>query len=167
MNKTNYPERPVLIVDDEESVILSLSTCLKANGIRNIISCTDSRNVMDLVHSHDFEVILLDLSMPYTPGYELLCEIHESYPHIPVIIITGTNEVKTAVDCMKAGAFDYMVKAIEENRLVSGVKRAIEIRNLKREYEDLKAKLITKKLTNPQIFSNIITRNDMMHSIFL
>ena len=167
MNTNLFPDNPILIVDDEESVIMSLSNTLKSNGINNIISCQDSRDVMGLISSTELEVILLDLSMPHIPGAELLYEIHDSYPHIPVIIVTGTNEVITAVDCMKAGAFDYMVKAVEENRLVSGIKRAIEIRKLKREYSDLKAKLMADKLTCPQAFTHILTQNKMMHSIFL
>lgn len=167
MSTKLLPERPILIIDDEESVIMSLTTSLKANGINNIIDCKDSRDVMGIVNSAELEVILLDLSMPYIPGHELLKKIHDGYPQIPIIIITGTNEVQTAVDCMKAGAFDYMVKAIEENRLVSGVNRAIEIRSLKREYSDLKTKLITNKLNYPQAFSHIVTQNKMMHSIFL
>ncbi len=167
MNTNLFPDNPILIVDDEESVIISLANTLKSNGINNIISCQDSRDVMRLISSTEFEVILLDLSMPHIPGAELLYEIHDSYPHIPVIIVTGTNEVKTAVDCIKAGAFDYMVKAVEENRLVSGIKRAIEIRKLKREYSDLKAKLIADKLNCPQAFSHILTQNKKMHAIFL
>ncbi len=167
MNTELFPDNPILIVDDEESVIMSLTTSLKANGINNIIECMDSRDVKGLVSGAELEVILLDLSMPHIPGKELLSEIHDRYPHIPIIIVTGTNEVKAAVDCMKAGAFDYMVKAVEENRLVSGVKRAIEIRKLRREYSDLKAKLIANKLTCPQAFSHILTQNKVMHSIFL
>ncbi len=167
MSSELFPFHPVLIVDDEESVIHSLSTILKSHGINNIIGCQDSRDVMELVRKSDSEVILLDLTMPHISGNELLSDIHDSYPHIPVIIVTGTNEVKAAVECMKMGAFDYMVKAIEENRLVSGVKRAIEIRRLKREYNDLKAKLILNKLSYPEAFSHIITKNKRMHAVFM
>jgi DNA-binding NtrC family response regulator len=107
------------------------------------------------------------LTMPHISGNELLSEIHDSHPHIPVIIVTGTNEVKAAVECMKAGAFDYMVKAVEEKRLVSGVNRAIEIRKLRREYSDLKAKFMSNKLSYPEAFSHIITQNKRMQTIFL
>ncbi|HEB29603.1 MAG TPA: sigma-54-dependent Fis family transcriptional regulator [Spirochaetes bacterium] len=162
-----FPEDPILIVDDEESVIKGLTTSLRSNGINNLVSCSDSRDVMGIVNSTELEVILLDLSMPNISGNELLSEIHGSYPQIPVIVITGTNEVKAAVDCMKTGAFDYMVKAVEENRLVSGVKRAIEIRKLKREYSDLKEKFIADKINNPRAFSHILTQNKRMQTIFL
>jgi DNA-binding NtrC family response regulator len=167
MSKYSNPDNPILIVDDEEFVISSISNILESNGINNIIGCQDSREVMGLVSSTELELILLDLSMPHIPGADLLEEIHKSYPHIPVIIITGTNEVSTAVSCMKSGAFDYMVKAIEDSRLISGVKRAIEFREFRRAYNDLKEKLIADGLNFPEAFSRILTNNRKMHSIFL
>ena len=158
---------PVLIVDDEESVITSLTTILKSHGITNVIGCMDSREVLSMLKTQDIELILLDLTMPHISGNELLSEVRDWYPHIPVIIVTGTNEVKSAVDCMKMGAFDYMVKAVEETRLVSGVRRAIELRKMKREYLDLKERLMDRKLSYPHAFSLIITQNKRMHAIFL
>ena len=78
----------MLIVDDEESVIMSLNTALQSHGINNVVSCQDSRDVMDLVRGNDLEVILLDLTMPHISGNVLLSEIIDSYPQIPVIIVT-------------------------------------------------------------------------------
>jgi DNA-binding NtrC family response regulator len=167
MDTELFPEHPVLVVDDEEQIIRSLVLVLKSNGITNVLGCQDGREVMRLVSRYDVEVILLDLSMPYLSGIELLSELRENHPHIPVIVVTGTNEVCTAVECMQAGAFDYMVKAVEPNRLVSGVRRAIDIRRIKREYGDLKSKLLGNKLSFPQAFSRIITVSRKMHSIFL
>ena len=80
--------------------------------------------------------------MPHSPGEKLLAEIHQGFPHIPVIVVTGTNEVDAAVGRMKSGAFDHMVKAVEESRLVSGVRLAIEIRSLERQYRDLQKKML-------------------------
>jgi DNA-binding NtrC family response regulator len=122
---------------------------------------------MGLVRSEEPEVILLDLTMPHLAGAELLARIHESHPYIPVIVVTGTNEVRAAVSCMKAGAFDYMVKAVEESRLVSGVSRAIEIRRLKRDYSDLKSRVMKSELSSAAAFSEIVTQNSRMKSIFL
>ncbi|MBA7680960.1 Regulatory protein AtoC [subsurface metagenome] len=167
MDTNLFPANPILIVDDEEAVIQSLTNILKSNGINNIIGCQESRQVMGQVRSTDIEVILLDLSMPHISGGELLSEIHADFPHIPTIIVTASTEVEAAVDCMKAGAFDYMVKAVEENRLVSGVKRAIEIRGLKREFAELRTRFLADRLNHPEAFSQIITQNRQMQSIFL
>ncbi|UCF99244.1 MAG: sigma-54-dependent Fis family transcriptional regulator [Spirochaetaceae bacterium] len=167
MKNTPVPTNPILIVDDEAEVIQVLTAQLRSNGINNLIGCQDSREVMHHLRERDVEVVLLDLSMPHLSGQLLLEQIHEQFPYIPVIIITASNEVQTAVECMKAGAFDYMVKAIEESRLLSGVRRAIEIRELKREYGELRSRFLTGELADPSAFSRIITRNNKMKSIFL
>ncbi len=167
MSSKVFPEYPVLIVDDEEHIVESQVAALRSNGITNIISTSDSREVMELLHDREMELILLDLSMPYISGEDLLSQIRDNFPHIPVIIVTGTNEIDVAVKCMRAGSFDYMVKAVEENRLVSGIKRAIELKDLKREYWELRKRLLSDRLANPQAFAHIITQDRKMQSIFL
>jgi two-component system nitrogen regulation response regulator GlnG len=167
MSTNLNPDNPILIVDDEESAISSISNILESIGLTNIIGCKDSREVMGIISKKEIEVILLDLSMPHIPGADLLVDIHNNYPQVPVIIVTGTDDLSTAVDCMKAGAFDYMVKVVEPSRLISGVKRAIENRKLRREYSDLKEKLIADDLKCPEVFSGILTQNQKMRSIFL
>lgn len=167
MSSKLYPDYPVLVVDDEAHIVESQLNVLRSNGINNIISTTDSREVMGLLHSNEVEVVILDLRMPYISGEDILSQIRDDFPHVPVIIITGTNEIDIAVKCMRAGAFDYMVKAVEESRLVSGVSRAIELRELKREYWDLRKRLLSDRLSNPEAFSRIITQNRKMQSIFM
>ncbi|MGA2615424.1 MAG: sigma-54 dependent transcriptional regulator [Spirochaetia bacterium] len=160
------PENPVLLVDDEQAVIDSLSLMLRSNGIDNIVACTDSRDVMTLIRGREIELVLLDLGMPHLPGSRLLAAIHEEMPQVPVIVVTGTDDVSSAVECMKAGAFDYMVKAVEESRLVSGVRRAIEIRKLSRDYRRLKERMLSPRLAHPDAFSRLVTRNSLMMSLF-
>lgn len=167
MSSKLYPDYPVLLVDDEAHIIDSQVNVLRANRINNLINTTDSREVMGLLHSNEVEVVLLDLNMPYISGEDLMSQIRDDFPHVPVIIITGSSEIDTAVKCMRAGAFDYMVKAVEESRLVSGVRRAIELRELKREYWDLRKRLLSNRLSNPEAFMRIITHNRKMQSIFL
>jgi two-component system nitrogen regulation response regulator GlnG len=167
MSSKLYPDYPVLIVDDEMHVVESQVSVLKANGITNLMSTTDSREVIHLLQSNEVEGILLDLRMPYISGEDLLSHIRDDFPHVPVIIVTGTNEIDVAVKCMRTGAFDYMVKPVEESRLVSGVMRAIELRELKREYGDLRKRLLSDRLSNPDAFRRIITQDRKMQSIFL
>jgi len=166
MSARRTPENPILLIDDEQAVIDSLSLMLRSNGIENIMSCTDSREAMAILRGGEFELVLLDLAMPHVPGKKLLASIHEEMPQIPVIVVTGSNEVSPAVECMKAGAFDYMVKAVEESRLVSGVRRAIEIRKLSRDYRRLKDGMLSPHLARPEVFSSMITQNSVMMSLF-
>jgi DNA-binding NtrC family response regulator len=152
-------------VDDEENALESFEITLNSCGIENIVLCKDSREVRTLLKSRKFEIILLDLTMPYITGEELLPLVVQDYPEIPVIIITGDIEVETAVRCMRIGAFDYMVKPVEEKRLISGIKRAIDCNRLHRENMNLKHQFLYGKLTHPEVFSHIITRNSTMTSI--
>ena len=166
MKGNPFPSSPVLIVDDESLMLRSMSMALRSEGINNLILCEDARKVLKILKEKDIEVILLDLIMPYISGEELLVQIKQDFPDIPVIVITGVQEVETAVKCMKAKAFDYMVKPVERMRLVSGVLRAIEIRELQRENRLLKEYMLTGKLKNPDAFKDIITRSKKMIGIF-
>ena len=124
MSESNQNQLPVLVVDDEVQTLHSCRIVLRSAGISRIICCEDSRKVIDFLYKEEIGVVLLDLSMPHISGDELLPRIREEYPAIPVIIITGANDVDIAVECMRKGSFDYMVKPVEKSRLISGVKRA-------------------------------------------
>jgi DNA-binding NtrC family response regulator len=166
MNTSAYPSLPILMVDDEAQALDSFETSLLLASINNIIRCQDSRDVMRLLSTQEIEVMLLDLSMPHISGAELLSLVTRDFPEIPVIIITGSNDVETAVACMKSGAFDYMVKPVEKSRLISGVKRAIELRELQRENRLLKARVLSGEMEHPEAFSGILTDSEAMRSIF-
>lgn len=166
MNASLYPSLPILMVDDEAQALDSFETVLLFASINNIIRCQDSRDVMPLLSGQEIEVMLLDLSIPHISGEELLSLVTKDFPEVPVIIITGSNDVETAVACMKSGAFDYMVKPVEKSRLISGVKRAIEIRELQRENRLLKTHVLSDQLEHPDAFSEIVTNSETMRSIF-
>ncbi|MEE9169092.1 MAG: sigma-54 dependent transcriptional regulator [bacterium] len=166
MKQAIYPAHPVIIVDDEEHFLLSVVVTLSSNGINNVKECQDSREVMGLVTEQDYSVMLLDLSMPHKSGVDLLPAITQEYPNMPVIMVTAVNEVETAVECMKLGAFDYLVKPVDEARLVTTLKRAIKFRDVQNENTLLKKYLLTDKLDHPDQFAEIITNDKNMRSIF-
>ncbi len=166
MNAAKHPLYPILIVDDEEAILLAIDTTLRMAGLDNVVTCGDSRFVMDLLSRGPAEVVLLDLTMPNLDGQALLTLIGRDFPDIPVIIVTGTVDVDMAVSCMKAGAFDYVVKPVEEDRLLAAVNRAIAFRELKRENFALKQHILSETLEQPEAFQEIITNNTKMLSIF-
>lgn len=166
MKKITFPALPVLIVDDEEQFRLSLMMTLSSNGINNVIECSDSRTVLSRLQEAACEMVLLDLAMPGLSGAKLLPEIVKEYPHLPVIILTAINEVNTAVECMKCGAFDYLVKPVDESRLVTTVRRAAELRQMQDENSRLKEYLLSNTLNKPEAFASTVTQNGSMRSIF-
>jgi DNA-binding NtrC family response regulator len=157
---------PVLLVDDEQHILLASESVLRFAGIREVSSVEDSRRVLPLLEKGDIGVVVLDLFMPYVSGRELLEIMSREYPQIPVIVMTAADEVDTAVDCMKAGAFDYLVKPVENARLISSVKRALEICSLKNQVTQLRDHLLTNRLKHPEAFSSIITASPKMSAVF-
>lgn len=167
MNTPHTNQSAILIIDDEKDVLKSFELTLNSGGFSNLILCRDSREVMPLLsQQRDVEVILLDLIMPYIKGHDLLKSISEKYPEIPVIVITALNNLETAVECMKDGAFDYLVKPVEKLRLNSSVHRAIERSQLTKENKALKKRVLSDTLEYPETFADIATRNPAMLSIF-
>ncbi len=161
-----HPELPILLVDDEEQFLLSVGVTLSSQGYTNYIKCADSRTVMDILAAQSVSIILLDMTMPHISGRELLGRIVREYPHLPVIVVTAVNEVETAVACMKNGSFDYIVKPVDESRLVAAITRALELLQVRRENTRLKETLLSGKLENPEVFRDIITHSTSMRSIF-
>lgn len=161
-----YPETPILIVDDEEHFLLSVEMTLCSNGINNIETCSDSRKVVKLLEKNRYSLVSLDINMPNLSGLDLLQPISDYYPDIPVIMLSAVNDVDKAVTAMKHGAFDYLVKPVHEARLVSAIRRAIDLRQMRQENTLLKHYLLEGELENPEVFSKIITRSNSMESIF-
>lgn len=165
MHSATFPSLTVLMVDDEEHLLISFDTVLRSSGINNIIACRDSREVMSIFARHQIGIMLLDLFMPHMSGEDVLNRVCCDFPEVPVIIITGVDSIESAVRCIKSGAFDYLVKPVEESRLLTSIKRAIDFRELQRENIALKAHIFSNKLNHPEAFSKIVTANETMHSI--
>lgn len=167
MSAKPYPSFAVLLVDDEPAWLRSLPIILERSaGITNVVTCPDSRQVFDLIERHNVGLVLLDHTMPHLSGEELLRLIAERHPQIVTIVISGLNQLETAVQCMKHGAFDYFVKTVEEDRLISGVMRAIRMLELQQENLAVTSHLLSGELTHPQAFSEIITCDRAMQTIF-
>lgn len=161
-----YPLHPVLLVDDELHTLASFDIALRSHGITNTIRCQDSREVAAILARQSVEVILLDLMMPHVTGHDILKEVRRRFPELPVIIVTGVNEVETAVRCIQEGAFDYVLKPVEIERLLPSIRRALEVRQLRRENSRLASSFFEKDPARPEVFSGIITGNEAMKALF-
>ena len=128
MDNSLAPSFPIVVVDDEEAILFSIDTLLRMAGLNNIITCNDSRKVMKIISSQEIEIILLDLSMPHLSGEKVLSMVADKFPDIPVVIITAAANENSAVRCMELGAFDYVIKPLEEAPLVTAVNQAMSFR---------------------------------------
>ncbi len=165
-NSVEYPKDPLLVVDDEVRFLESVAFLLKAEGFTNFKLCGDSREVMLILSSHKVSMMLIDINMSYKAGLNLIPLIIKDFPDLPVIVITGDGRLELAAHCMKGGAFDYIVKPVDENRLLTVIRNVLKFVELKDENTRLRDKLLSKELKNPSAFSTVITGNENMISIF-
>ena len=160
------PIKPILLVDDEEHFLSTAELILNSNRITNVEICKDSSKCLALLKQREYSLVVLDINMPKISGKELLPIILENFPEMVIIIITAINDVENAVECMKLGAFDYLVKPIDEERLLSPIKRGLHFANVRNENLRLRESLFKDTLEFPETFSPIITNSNRMKSIF-
>jgi len=156
----------VLLVDDEEHFLNISKLLLRSSGIKDVLTTSRSTDVLPLLASQPVSVIVLDLHMPEMSGVELLQKIVSDYPHIPVILVTANDEIETVVTCMKKGAFDYIVKPINANSLVTSIRKALDRCVMSNELSSLKQRLLSDYIENPSVFNPIVTGNKKMRAIF-
>lgn len=163
---TDCSQCRILIVDDEENVLRACSSTLKMNGIINVVAEIDSRKVPDLLESEKFDVILLDLYMPHVSGMELLQHIMENHPEIQIIVITAAFEIERAVSCIKSGAFDYLVKPVETDRLLTTIQKAHEHYSLLQQLTQTRDSLLYINKEQHEAFDEIVTQDPAILKLF-
>jgi two-component system, NtrC family, nitrogen regulation response regulator GlnG len=157
---------PILVVDDEPRLLHSVSVALRAAGFPEVVTLDDGKKVAPLLRARPIGALLLDLSMPELSGRALLEQVTADCPDVPVIVLTATNDLETAVACMQAGARDYLVKPVEASRLISALKRVIEVRALEAELLSLKARVLEDTPHERTAFTEIVTHDRSMFAVF-
>ncbi|MBU0464677.1 MAG: sigma-54 dependent transcriptional regulator [Proteobacteria bacterium] len=159
-------ETNIILMDDEQSELDAYSFLLQSMGVKHITTVIDSRKLVPIMKKFNTSVLFLDLNMPHKSGKQVLKEVREKYPHIPVIICTANSDIEMAVECLKLGAHDYLVKPINMNTFGSALRNALEICALRNEVMTLKGLSFAKNLNTPEYFSKIITIDPVMKSLF-
>jgi len=121
----------LLVIDDEESVRYSFRRVFESEEVQVLTAATASEG-LDLVRYHAPDVVVLDLQLPDRSGLELFEQIHADDPKRPVLFITAHGTTETAIEAMKGGAFDYLVKPVDLDRLSKLIERAFEAARLMR-----------------------------------
>ncbi len=166
MDENRNDRLPIVLVDDEAQVLLLYSGMLRSAGIESVVTLDDSRRVLPFLRENRAAAVLTDLNMPFLGGRELLSQLKQEYPEVPVLIVTGVDEIGTAVECMRLGASDYLVKPVEKSRLVSSLQRTLEIARLQDQVSSLTRHLLSEGLRNPGAFEHIVTGSRKMLILF-
>jgi len=157
----------VLIVDDDVAVTNYFMVFLMQTERFEPTVINDSREVENLLQMETFDVVMLDLDMPNVSGMDILTMMQGQNISIPVIILTGANDVDFAVRSMKRGAFDYLTKPVEEEHLIEVLDSAVEHGALSRKTSVLSDSLSPVELANKEAFEHFPSRNTEMIRIFL
>ena len=155
----------ILIVDDETSYLYLLKGLLEQEGYQEIITEQYPENVMQIIESGQIDLILLDVYMPVINGLELLEKINQTNPQIPVIMVTAVDEVDIALKAVKLGAYEYITKPPDIDRLFLTIKRALEQHILEMELDSHRSAVV-KAPPARTYFSDIITSSPLMYKVF-
>ena len=130
----------ILIIDDEKAIRKTLSEILSFEGYK-IDEASDGEEGLKKFRERNYDVVLCDIKMPKIDGIEFLQKAGESNPDVPVIMISGHGNIETAVEAVKTGAYDYISKPPDLNRLLITIRNAMDKSNLVSEAKVLKKKV--------------------------
>ena len=150
----------ILIVDDDSAFRIATVALLEDSGFAVQVASSAPQG-QRMFESHTFDLVLSDLVMEGMNGIELLTWIKERSPETPVMMITGFASVKTAVEAIRLGAYDYITKPCDNDELLIKVRRALEDRKKDREIRHLR-----EELRGTYSFSNIVSQSDSMNLVF-
>ncbi len=156
---------PILVVDDENSYLELVKGLLNDEGYKNVLTENNPLKVMPLLDRTDVDLILLDVYMPEMNGLDLLEKIYAEYPSIPVVIVTAVNEVEIALKAVKLGAYEFITKPPDTDRLFLTIQRALSKRLLESERDSLRKAFIEEKAERI-VFSDLITDSALMYKVF-
>ena len=150
----------ILVVDDEKAVRSALRVNLRRNGWHVDLAPTVD-DALETLRSAPYDLVLTDVRMPGETGLQLLSHIRSSWPDVPVVVMTGHGSVEDAVQAMKDGAADYLIKPVATQELLVVLERALEQKALRAEL-----KLLRQEVTERFGFGNIIGTTPAMVSLY-
>ena len=148
----------ILIVDDEADMLVLLSRIIKEETDHYVITENDSQKALALFRQGHFDLVILDLKMPKISGMELLRKIKQIQPDVSVVIITAYASIETAVDATREGAFDYITKPFQRERILLTIDKVMQWRNIVSENIALREALAKKEIVLPIIGSSPVIK---------
>lgn len=130
----------ILVVDDEKSIRNTMKDILEYEEYE-VVLAENGKEALDAVEANNFDVIFCDIKMPEMDGIEILDKLQKKCPEIPVIMISGHGTIDAVVECIKKGAYDFIEKPLDLNRILITVRNATEKTELVRETKTLKRKV--------------------------
>jgi DNA-binding NtrC family response regulator len=162
--ETEVRRGTVLVVDDEDGVRASLRAIL--DDTCEVLEAGDGVEALAMVTGHDVDLIMLDQRLPGLAGMEILGRVKAYDPTIVVVLVTAVRDIRTAVEAMRLGAYDYLVKPFDVDEIFLLVQRGLEKRALEREVIDLRSALAPTASTLGAGFEGLVGRHPAMVRLF-
>ena len=157
---------PILVVDDDEGILRSIKTILMSSSMPEPALVSDGRQVVKLVREHGYRLILLDLMMPGCSGMDILKQLKKEFPSIECVIVSAIDEVASAVQAMKFGAYDYLVKPLNSEKLAIVMNRALERYDMREKLALFERSQSFSDLKFPSAFNEMISQDKTMALVF-
>src|ERR1035437_3435490 len=135
------PNDRILVVDDEETIREIVSSMLGGAHFQTRQAASGIEALVILESGDDFDLVLSDLMMAEMDGIALLERAKERYPDMPIVMVTAVHDIQVALQALRNGAYDYLLKPFEREQLLATVRRALENRRLKRENDAYRTNL--------------------------
>ncbi len=149
----------ILVIDDDKAVLNYFLVLLLQAERFEVEALSDSTKAFETIDSGRFDLLLLDMDMPGVTGKEVLQHVQRNHPEMEVVIITGVEDVELAVESMKMGAYDYLCKPVDDNRLLTTLDRALERSRLRGEIDKLRDRISLEGLRHKEEFRGILTQD--------
>ncbi|MEW5754827.1 MAG: HD domain-containing phosphohydrolase [Pseudomonadota bacterium] len=129
-NLPNTLTAKILVVDDLPSNVLLLEKILRSAGYQNVSGATDSRTVADLYRTHKYDLILLDIDMPYYDGFQVMAQLNEieQDSYLPILVLTAQSDQDTRIRALQNGAKDFLGKPFDRTEVLTRIKNILEVR---------------------------------------
>ena len=161
------PKKPtLLVIDDDTGLLTSIHAVLVSAGFPEPALLSDGRQALDLIEQYGFRLVLLDLMMPEIDGMDVLKMIKSRFPQVECIVFTAVDDVETAIEAIRHGAYDYLVKGQNNEKLILTINHALERYNLRQERSVLARQQRFTDLQHPEAFESLLTRDDAMAMVF-
>jgi DNA-binding NtrC family response regulator len=152
----------ILIVDDEEVSLSSVKRILKWHGLKNVEICDNGREAITCIRQENFDIVLLDLLMPEVDGMQVLESTKPFCPGTEFIILTAVDDIPTTVKAMRQGAYDYLVKPVDNELLFLSIERAYERKGL---LAGLSINAGYEAVDIPEAFADTLSQSTQMKSL--
>jgi len=156
----------ILLVDDDKGVLEGQENLLRLNGYSSVARATSAAEAREAAGTGGIALAILDLTLGDGSGLDVLQWMKTNSPETVILVVTAASDLRLAVECMRAGAYDFLVKGTDTGRLPGAVRNALDHRNVLAENARLREALVRPALQHPEAFGSFITASEQMIRLF-